>query len=171
MMFSARVKGSGSYIPIRQQAAVTRKHHTPKKLATPWFFTKRYTLKAILQENGYAELLESGKWNLEQGKNYFVCRDAAVLLPHHHPARDGQGTVQPCAANHAAIPLGVQLGIVAADRHLRLFFQLEHRGVGMGGGNIEAVLNVITPVILTLLGIILPQIAKRERAGQKAVKS
>ena len=32
-------------------------------------------------------------------------------------------------------------------------------------------LNVITPVILTLLGIILPQIAKRERAGQKAVKS
>ena len=31
-------------------------------------------------------------------------------------------------------------------------------------------LNVITPVVLTLLGIILPQIAKREQAGQKAAK-
>lgn len=38
----------------------------------PTAFHAVATLKAILQENGYAELLESGKWNLEQGKNYFV---------------------------------------------------------------------------------------------------
>ena len=31
-------------------------------------------------------------------------------------------------------------------------------------------LNIITPVVLTLLGIILPQIAKREQGVQKAKK-
>ena len=46
----------------------------------PTAFHAVATLKAILQENGYAELLESGKWNLEQGKNYFVCRNDSSII-------------------------------------------------------------------------------------------
>ncbi len=46
----------------------------------PTAFHAVAALKAILLENGYTGLLESGRWRLEPGRNYFVCRNDSSII-------------------------------------------------------------------------------------------
>lgn len=46
----------------------------------PTAFHTAASLCAILRERGYEELLESGRWRLEPGKNYFVCRNGSSVI-------------------------------------------------------------------------------------------
>lgn len=46
----------------------------------PTAFHTVAALKAALQEQGYCELLEGGRWNLEKGKNYLVCRNDSSII-------------------------------------------------------------------------------------------
>lgn len=39
-------------------------------------------VRDILLKAGFAELLESRKWALEPGKDYFVCRPFILLVAH-----------------------------------------------------------------------------------------
>ena len=65
-----------------------------------------------------------------------LLRDDAVL-PDEETARCGQGTVEPCGHQHAAVLLGIQAHI-AVVAQLRVLLELEGGGVAVGGGHHEA---------------------------------
>lgn len=65
--------------------------------------------------------------------------DSAVLL-HQHTTRHRQRTIHPCGADHAAVALGVQLGVVLPHVDLGVLLDAEAGRIGMGGGNVEAVI-------------------------------
>ena len=46
----------------------------------PTAFHTAASVRSALLEAGYAELLESGVWRLEPGKNYFVCRGGSSVI-------------------------------------------------------------------------------------------
>ncbi|MDE7219159.1 MAG: M18 family aminopeptidase, partial [Oscillospiraceae bacterium] len=46
----------------------------------PTAFHTAATLRAVLAEHGYHELLESGRWELKVGENYYVCRNDSSII-------------------------------------------------------------------------------------------
>lgn len=46
----------------------------------PTAFHTVHSIQAILSQNGYSELLESGAWRLEPGKNYYACRNGSSII-------------------------------------------------------------------------------------------
>ncbi|MCI8811117.1 MAG: M18 family aminopeptidase [Oscillibacter sp.] len=46
----------------------------------PTAFHTAASVQAALEEAGYQELLESGVWTLEPGKNYYVCRNGSSII-------------------------------------------------------------------------------------------
>ena len=38
------------------------------------------SVREILLKAGFSELLESGKWQLEPGRDYFVCRNGSSII-------------------------------------------------------------------------------------------
>ena len=65
--------------------------------------------------------------------------DSAILL-HQHTTRHRQRTIHPCGADHAAVALGVQLGVVLPHVDLGVLLDAEAGRIRMGGGNVEAVI-------------------------------
>lgn len=48
--------------------------------ASPSSFHAVHTIASLLEKEGYTELKESEKWNPEEGKGYFVCRNGSSLI-------------------------------------------------------------------------------------------
>ena len=48
--------------------------------ASPSSFHAVQTISSLLEKEGYTELKESEKWNPEEGKGYFVCRNGSSLI-------------------------------------------------------------------------------------------
>ena len=48
--------------------------------ASPSSFHAVQTISSLLEKEGYTELKESEKWNPEEGKGYFVCRNGGSLI-------------------------------------------------------------------------------------------
>ena len=48
--------------------------------ASPSSFHAVQTISSLLKKEGYTELKESEKWNPEEGKGYFVCRNGSSLI-------------------------------------------------------------------------------------------
>lgn len=64
--------------------------------------------------------------------------DGIVLL-YQHAACHRQRPVHPCGADHAAVALGVQLGVLPAHVDLGVFLDAETGGIRVGSGHVEAV--------------------------------
>ena len=48
--------------------------------ASPSSFHAVQTISSLLEKEGYTELKESEKWNPEEGKGYFVCRNGSSVI-------------------------------------------------------------------------------------------
>lgn len=46
----------------------------------PTAFHTTASIRGVLLENGFSELLESRAWHLEPGKGYFVCRNGSSII-------------------------------------------------------------------------------------------
>ena len=46
----------------------------------PTAFHTTASIRGVLLENGFSELLESRAWHLEPGKGYFVCRNGSIII-------------------------------------------------------------------------------------------
>lgn len=64
--------------------------------------------------------------------------DGIVLL-YQYAACHRQRPVHPCGADHAAVALGVQLGVLPAHVDLGIFLDAEAGGIRVGSGHVEAV--------------------------------
>ena len=64
--------------------------------------------------------------------------DGIVLL-YQHAACHRQRPVHPCGADHAAVALGVQLGVLPAHVDLGVFLDAETGGIRVGSSHVEAV--------------------------------
>ena len=73
--------------------------------------------------------------------------NAAVLPLHQDPAGNGQGSVQPGGADHAAVALHVEGGVSPAGLVGGVLLELEGGGVRVGGGDIEAVALQLRPQV------------------------
>ena len=62
-----------------------------------------------------------------------------VVLFHQHPARHGQGPIHPAGADHAAVALRVQLGVLLANVNFGIFLDLETGRVRVRRRYVEAV--------------------------------
>lgn len=56
----------------------------------------------LLEEKGYTQLLESEKWNLKEGKGYYVTRNGSSLIAFRVPAKDFSGFMM--TASHGDSP-------------------------------------------------------------------
>ena len=52
--------------------------------ASPSSFHAVQTISSLLEKEGYTELKESEKWNPEEGKGYFVCRNGSSRISQVH---------------------------------------------------------------------------------------
>ena len=70
------------------------------KSPTPFHAVK--TICESLSEKGYTELCESGKWNLEAGKGYYVTRNGSSVIAFRIPEEDFSGFM--LTASHCDSP-------------------------------------------------------------------
>ena len=64
------------------------------------------SVREILLKAGFSELLESGKWQLEPGRNYFVCRNGSSIIAFRMGTRLERYSFNVAAA-HTDSPLNV----------------------------------------------------------------
>ena len=81
------------YAIIQTGENMMKKNETAQKMMdfiarSPTSFHAIHNLKTSLLENGFCELLESKKWEIEAGKNYFVTRNNSALIAFKIPAAD-----------------------------------------------------------------------------------
>ena len=69
---------------------------------SPSAFHAIKTIKDILDDNGYTELTEAGKWELEKGKGYYVTRNGSSIIAFVMP--EGEITGFNIAASHSDYP-------------------------------------------------------------------
>ena len=60
------------------------------------------TAKEMLNEAGFTEVLETEKWNLEAGGNYYVTRSDSAIIAFQIPETEEKGFHM--VASHAASP-------------------------------------------------------------------
>ena len=69
---------------------------------SPSAFHAIKTIKSALDEKGYTELSEAGKWELEKGKGYYVTRNGSSIIAFVMP--EGEITGFNIAASHSDYP-------------------------------------------------------------------
>ena len=73
---------------------------------SPSCFHAVKNISEILRKNGFSELLESEKWNLERGKKYFVTRNLSSVIAFAVPNSDEKMEKSPfmICASHSDSP-------------------------------------------------------------------
>ena len=73
---------------------------------SPSCFHAVKNISEILRKNGFSELLESEKWNLEKGKKYFVTRNLSSVIAFSLPSSDEKTENSPfmICASHSDSP-------------------------------------------------------------------
>ena len=89
-----------------------------------------------LKEKGYLELCESGKWDLEKGKGYYVTRNGSSVIAFRIPEGDFSGFMM--TASHCDSPcFKIKENAELAEKEYQLAHKMEKNYPNLGEAESE----------------------------------